>query len=211
LLARRVRGIADELQHITRGLHPARLQHLGLVPSLRALAREMEHGQVRIDVAEFEWPNNLPGDVALSLYRVAQEAIHNAIKHSASRSILVSLRREHDELSLVVSDNGVGFTPRFSGSLAGLGIPSMRHRLRNIGGSLSIVSAPGQGTTVNASLSRRARQLHQQPKPVHNHGDYVSQSGELAHAVDNSQHQLRDAGEDIPQRKSHRQHRHEWE
>jgi len=90
LLARRVRRIADEIQHITRGLHPARLQHLGLVPSLRALAAEMQHGQVCIEVAEHGWPTDLPADVALSLYRVAQEAIHNAIKHSGSGSILVS-------------------------------------------------------------------------------------------------------------------------
>lgn len=157
LLARRVRGIADELQQITRGLHPARLQHLGLVPSLRALAAEMGHGQVSIEVAESAWPADLPAEVALSLYRVAQEAIHNAIKHSGSGSILVSLRREHEELSLVVSDNGIGFSPRFTGSLNGLGIPSMRHRLKNIGGSLNIVSAPGQGTSVNASLSEQHR------------------------------------------------------
>jgi len=173
LLARRVRGIADELQHITRGLNPARLQHLGLVPSLRALAAEMQHGQVCIEVAEHGWPTDLPADVALSLYRVAQEAIHNAIKHSGSGSILVSLRREGDELSLLVSDNGVGFTPRFTGSLNGLGIASMRHRLRHIGGSLSIVSAPGQGTTVNASLSEHFGYAQPRMGAVQEYRDYV--------------------------------------
>ena len=173
LLARRVRGIADEIQHITRGLHPARLQHLGLVPSLRALAAEMQHGQVHIQVAEHRWPPTLPADVALSLYRVAQEAIHNAIKHSGSGSILVSLRCEHDQLSLVVSDNGVGFTPRFTGSLNGLGIASMRHRLRNLGGSLHIVSAPGQGTTVNASLSEGYRYAAPHFPAVQEYRDYM--------------------------------------
>jgi len=153
LLAQRVRTIAADLQQLTRGLHPARVQHLGLVSSVRALAREMEHDQIHIDVDAPEWPANLPSEVALSLYRVAQEALHNATKHSGSNSITVSFRRESNGLSLIVSDKGVGFTPQ-TGS-GGLGIVSMRERLRTIGGSLSVVAAPGQGTTIRATVPRQ--------------------------------------------------------
>lgn len=155
LLARRVRGLSDELQQITHGLHPARLQRLGLVSSVRALAQEMEHGQMRIKVDEFEWPQIIPSEIAISFYRVAQEAIHNAIKHSGAKSILVSLRRDHGDLRLIVSDRGVGFTPQSSNASTGLGLTGMRQRLRNIGGSLRITSAPGQGTSISASLSQQ--------------------------------------------------------
>jgi len=153
LLAQRVRTIAADLQQVTRGLHPARLQHLGLVSSVRALAREMEHDQIHIEVDAPEWPASLPNEVALSLYRVAQEALHNATKHSGSNSITVSFRHESDGLSLIVSDKGVGFVPQ--SGFGGLGIVSMRERLRTIGGSLSIIAAPGQGTTIRATVPRR--------------------------------------------------------
>jgi len=126
------------------------------VSSVRALAREMEHDQVHIEVDAPEWPASLPNEVALSLYRVAQEALHNATKHSGSNSITVSFRRESDGLSLIVSDKGVGFIPQ-SGS-GGLGIVSMRERLRTIGGSLSIIAAPGQGTTIRATVPRHGPQ-----------------------------------------------------
>jgi signal transduction histidine kinase len=153
LLSQRVRTIAADLQQMTRGLHPARLQHLGLVSSVRALAHEMEHDQIHINVDAPEWPASLPNEVALSLYRVAQEALHNATKHSGSNNISVSFRREAHGLSLIVSDKGVGFSPQ-TGSFAGLGIVSMRERLRTVGGSLNIVAAPGQGTTVRATVPR---------------------------------------------------------
>jgi len=120
---------------------------------VRALAREMEHDQIHIDVDAPEWPASLPNEVALSLYRVAQEALHNATKHSGSNSITVSFRHESDGLSLIVSDKGVGFVPQ--SGFGGLGIVSMRERLRTIGGSLSIIAAPGQGTTIRATVPRR--------------------------------------------------------
>jgi signal transduction histidine kinase len=156
ILAQRIRTIASDLQQVTRGLHPARLQHLGLVQSVRALAREMEHDKMRIDVSASDWPANVPSDVALSLYRVAQEALHNAAKHSHAKSVAVAFRNEHDALTLIVTDRGVGFTPQTTGDFNGLGIVSMRQRLRNIGGTLTLTAAPGQGTTIQASVPRRA-------------------------------------------------------
>jgi len=157
LLSQRVRSIATELQQVTHGLHPARLKHLGLVSSVRALASEMEHNEVHIEVSETGWPVILPNDVTLSLYRVAQEALHNATKHSCSKAISVSFSSDHDGLSLVVADRGIGFTPQSSGDFGGLGIVSMRQRLRTIGGSLTITALPGLGTKVHASVPIRGQ------------------------------------------------------
>jgi len=155
LLTQRVRSIAADLQQVTHGLHPARLEHLGLVRAVRALAREMEHDKVRIDVSATEWPANLPEVVALSLYRVAQEALHNATKHSGTEVVSIAFRRDQDGLSLTISDQGSGFTPRAGGSFGGLGIVSMKQRLKTIGGSLTITGAPGRGTTVHARVPRQ--------------------------------------------------------
>jgi signal transduction histidine kinase len=155
LLAQGVRTIAADLQQVTRGLHPARLGHLGLVPAVRALARDIEHYKLRIDVVESDWPANLPSVVALSLYRVAQEALHNAARHSGADVVSVSFRGTDGALTLTVSDAGVGVDTTGAGGLGGLGIVSMRQRLRMIGGSLTIATAPGQGTRVQARVPRR--------------------------------------------------------
>jgi signal transduction histidine kinase len=156
VLAQGIRTIAADLQQVTRGLHPARLEHLGLVSAVRALARDMDSYKLRIDVAESDWPDDVPSVVALSLYRVAQEALHNAAKHSAANAVAVSFRGEGTALTLTITDQGVGFDTHGAGASGGLGIVSMRQRLRMIGGSLTITAAPGQGTRVQAQLPRRA-------------------------------------------------------
>jgi signal transduction histidine kinase len=155
VLAQGLRTIAADLQQITRGLHPARLEHLGLVPAVRTLGRDMENDELRIDVLESNWPANLPNVVALSLYRVAQEALHNAAKHSGANAVSVSFRGEGTALVLTISDSGVGFDSQGAGAFSGLGIVSMRQRLRTIGGTLAITAAPGQGTQVVARLPQR--------------------------------------------------------
>ena len=157
LLTQRVRSIAADLQQVTHGLHPARLEHLGLVRAVRALAREIEHSGIHVDVTATAWPSNLPRPVALSLYRVAQEALHNATKHSGSDHVSIEFRQDGESLSLSISDYGIGFMPRPGASFAGLGIVSMRQRLKTIGGSLTITSAPEEGTCVRARLPRQLR------------------------------------------------------
>jgi signal transduction histidine kinase len=155
-LAQRVRGVAADVQHVTRGLHPARLEYLGLVPAVRALCHDMEHYGLRIDVSRTDWPDELPAAVALSLYRVTQEALHNAAKHSGADAVRIAFEGGADTLMLTVSDAGVGFEAQRMDSLSGFGMMSMRQRLRAIGGSLFVRSAPGQGTRIQAVLPRFA-------------------------------------------------------
>jgi signal transduction histidine kinase len=155
VLAQGVRTIAADLHQVARGLHPARLEHLGLVPAVRALVHDLEQYKLRIDVMESDWPATLPSVVALSLYRVTQEALHNAAKHSGTDAVSVAFRGENGSLTLTVADAGVGFDAQGSSSHGGLGIVSMRQRLRTIGGSLTITTGPGQGTQVQARIPRR--------------------------------------------------------
>jgi signal transduction histidine kinase len=153
-LAQRVRAVAADVQHVTRRLHPARLEYLGLVPAVRALCRDMEHYGLRIDVSRNNWPDELPGAVALSLYRVTQEALHNAAKHSGADAVRIMFEGDASTLRLTVSDSGVGFEAQRMDTLGGFGMMSMRQRVRAIGGTLSVRSAPGQGTRVQAVLPR---------------------------------------------------------
>jgi signal transduction histidine kinase len=153
-LAQRVRSVAADVQHVTRGLHPVRLEYLGLVPAVRALGHDMEHYGLRIDVSRSDWPDELPAAVALSLYRVTQEALHNAAKHSGADAVWVTFQGTESTLRLTVSDAGVGFEPHRMDTVTGFGLMSMRQRLRAIGGSLAVHSAPGHGTRIQAVLPR---------------------------------------------------------
>ena len=153
-LAQRVRSIAADIQHVTRGLHPARLEYLGLVPAVRALCQDLEHYGLAIHVSESNWPAELPGATALTLYRVTQEALHNAAKHSGADAVWVRFEAMNSTLKLTVADAGVGFEPDLMDRIEGFGMMSMRQRLRGVGGSLLVKSAPGQGTRIQATLPR---------------------------------------------------------
>jgi signal transduction histidine kinase len=153
-LAQRVRMVAIDVQRVTRGLYPARLEYLGLVPAVKAMCRDMEHYGFRIDVSWSDWPSELPASVALSLYRVTQEAVHNAAKHSEADAVQVTFEGTEETLRLTVSDSGVGCEPQRADSSGGIGMLSMQQRLRSIGGSLAVQSAPGRGTRVRAVLPR---------------------------------------------------------
>ena len=95
-------------------------------------------------------PELVGEDVALCLYRVAQESLHNVVRHSGARSATLLLRGESEGLRLEVTDSGVGFDPEDVRHRRGLGIVSMRERLRAAGGVLWIRSTPGKGTVVDA-------------------------------------------------------------
>ncbi|HYN03878.1 MAG TPA: histidine kinase, partial [Vicinamibacteria bacterium] len=93
VLAERARELSRELHHIAHELHPAILDQLGLVPALRQFANQLSARQgLKVEVAESEWPPDLPADVSLALYRVAQEALQNVSKHSGAAEARVALR-----------------------------------------------------------------------------------------------------------------------
>ena len=117
----------------------------------RCAAVSSESGvAVRLDMAE-GWPRELPQEIALCLYRVAQEALRNIGKHAHARSARVSLVREPEQLSMQISDDGRGFDPSET-TPRGLGLVSMRERVRMLGGSLRLDTLPGGGTVVTATL-----------------------------------------------------------
>lgn len=154
-LGAKARSLSTEVHEIAYELHPAILDQLGLVPALRQFADQLSsrHG-IPIGVAETEWPADVPRDVALVLYRVIQEALQNAMKHSWASEVRVALRGAPGGVSLTVSDSGRGFDPAVLGA-RGLGLAGMKERLRLVGGQLCIDSAVPGGTVIAAFVPIR--------------------------------------------------------
>ncbi|HEX3957580.1 MAG TPA: GAF domain-containing sensor histidine kinase [Trebonia sp.] len=134
-----------ELRAVIEGLAPPALD--GLVASLRRYAdlAARAHG-VRVSVTERSVPPLDPA-TEVAVYRVAQEALHNALRHSGGRCVTVSVSGASRRIVLEVTDDGSGFDP-LSAPGSGLGLASMRQRAATAGGTVQVVSAPGQGTTV---------------------------------------------------------------
>ena len=143
-----------ELRAVIDGLAPPDLGEAGLAESLRryAVLAGRAHGvTVRYTAAELPV---LSEDQDAALYRVAQEALHNALRHSGAARIGVTLSRTPRRVILEVTDDGSGFVP---GAPGGLGLASMRGRAASAGGTLTIRSAPGAGTTVRLAIPVAAR------------------------------------------------------
>jgi signal transduction histidine kinase len=100
----------------------------------------------------------IPREVALCLYRVAQEALANVIRHSGARSVELSLHREGSDLLLEVTDDGQGFAPGERKSGTGIGLLSATERVRAVGGALTVISQAGAGTTVRVAVPLRETQ-----------------------------------------------------
>ena len=146
-----VRTVANqamkELLDLARQLRPTALDDLGLAPALAGNVRELSR-QGGVD-ASFEAHGDLgdlPEDVQLVIYRVAQEALSNAVRHSEAEHVQVELRRENGRVALSVRDDGRGFT--FDETGRGLGIGGMRERALLVGGEFQIESRRGVGTRV---------------------------------------------------------------
>jgi two-component system sensor histidine kinase UhpB len=139
-----------ELLSLARQLRPTALDDLGLVAALSGLVEQVTESGIGATFEEDGGPSGFGGDVQLVIYRVAQEALSNATRHSGAEHVKVALRHRDGGVELVVSDDGRGFA--FEKSESGLGIAGMRERALLVGGDLTIESRPGQGTTVRLSV-----------------------------------------------------------
>ena len=143
-------NLGNSLRNISHGLHPTELQRGGLVLSLTALKRQYLNVGVRVDVVDKDLPEGLSSDIALSIFRVVQEAVHNAIKHGSAKRIFVKITGIEERLKLTISDDGTGFDPKHA--VTGLGLLSMRERISSLNGTLDVTSTPGLGTTLEVTV-----------------------------------------------------------
>ena len=151
MLYDQVSDAAKATRDMSHGLHPAFLDRIGLAAALRRLAMQSAQGRtLKIDIIDEGLAVQLSANASLCLYRVAQEALQNVVKHSHAQHASVEVRANNRQVSLNVSDDGVGF--HIERAKEGLGLISMQERVRSGGGVISIRSVPNEGTKIEVSL-----------------------------------------------------------
>jgi signal transduction histidine kinase len=153
LLSSQVKALLADVHRTAHALHPVTLDRLGLAAATSAHCRDVERAYaipIRCECRDV--PRWLPPDVALCLYRVTQEALHNVVKHSGAKRATVDLTAADGEMRLSVSDDGKGFDFEAARDGEGLGLLSMRERVRLVHGQIEWRSQPGAGTDVDVRV-----------------------------------------------------------
>jgi signal transduction histidine kinase len=143
----------EGLHRLASDLRPAALDHLGLVPALGQLAAKVQRRdgragpEIRLETVGVDGRRFSP-EVEIAFFRIGQEALTNALRHSGARRISLVLRREGSRLLMVVEDDGCGFDVGAAQDSDRLGLPGVRERVEMLGGTLVVESRPGSGTTL---------------------------------------------------------------
>jgi len=152
-LSVRLRTLGQEIGNLSHQLHASELELLGFEVAVKRQCREFsEQYQVQVHCECSGVPSALSSNISLCLFRVVQEALHNVAKHSHATRINVQLFGTPKFLRLAISDDGVGFSTSRTKGTRGLGLISMRERLYLVGGKFVIVSKPGSGARVEATV-----------------------------------------------------------
>jgi PAS domain S-box-containing protein len=145
--------ISRGVQTLSHKLHSSKLEYLGVLGAMKGFCREFgEQQRMEVGFKSRDVPSSLPFPVSLSLFRVLQEALHNASKHSGVHHFEVELWGTPGQIHLTVSDFGAGFDPEQAKESRGLGLTSMQERMRLVNGELAIESQINRGTTIHAHV-----------------------------------------------------------
>jgi signal transduction histidine kinase len=148
-----VSELGSNIQALSHRLHSSKLQYLGLEAAAASFCKELsDHQKVEVDFRFEGIAEKLPEEVSLCLFRVLQEALQNAAKHSGAKYFEVALQRESNQIHLMVRDQGIGFDAAGTINSRGIGLTSMRERLKLVDGELSIESRLQIGTTIHARV-----------------------------------------------------------
>jgi signal transduction histidine kinase len=155
-IKREVESSIGVVRNMALLLRPSMLDDLGLVPALQWQAREVsKRSGIWVKVAADAISEDLPEAHKTCVYRIVQEALHNAVQHAAARNIKVTVAEDSDRLRLAIEDDGKGFQAQQG---KGMGLLGMEERVRHLGGDFAVQSAPGQGTAVRVSLPLPSRE-----------------------------------------------------
>jgi signal transduction histidine kinase len=143
--------IATSVRNLSHELYPASLRLIGLVSALDGLVNKLSQRSLRITFTHEAVPANLPPDLALCVFRIVQEALQNALKHSRANTVTVHLSGAHGCLDVTVTDDGRGFVVD-AVRHRGIGLINIGERVEAMGGSLNVRSAPRRGTTLTVAI-----------------------------------------------------------
>ncbi len=152
-LRKQTTEISNDVQALSHELHSSKLEYLGAVGGIKSWGKEFGERQgIQIEFKSAEVQTSVPPEIGLCLFRVLQEALHNAAKHSGVKRIEVQLREDSGEIHLIVSDLGTGFDLEMAMQGRGLGLTSMQERVRLVNGIIEIRSKPMGGTTLHVRV-----------------------------------------------------------
>jgi PAS domain S-box-containing protein len=164
-LGKRTSEISAVVQSLSHELHSSRLEYLGLVSAMKGFFKKFgDKHKVEIDFSSEGIPPSVPPEVSLCLFRVMQEGLQNALKHSGVRLFEVKLHGSPTEIHLTVRESGVGFDPELARGSPGLGLVSMQERVRLVKGTISITSRPLSGTEISVRIPLAAGAQTEQAK-----------------------------------------------
>jgi PAS domain S-box-containing protein len=153
--------ISNDVEALSHELHSSKLQYLGVVAGIKSWCREFgERQNMEIDFRS-DVATALPFEIGICLFRVLQEALHNAHKHSGVKRVEVRLMEESNQVHLIVSDSGKGFDFESAKQGRGLGLTSMQERVRLVNGTIAIESKPIGGTTIEVRVPLQSLQASQ--------------------------------------------------
>jgi two-component system sensor histidine kinase UhpB len=153
LLQRETMRLAKDVRNLSHELHPGALEHIGLVEALRTRCEEVSlESDVRTSVHVTDGWSEVPYEIAICLYRVAQEALRNVTRHANATSARISLSRRGSDVEMQIADDGQGFAMSDPAAHRGLGLVSMEERVRMLGGTFRVQPGQQSGTVVVASL-----------------------------------------------------------
>lgn len=153
VLKRTLATLSEDVHGLSRRLHPATLEEQGLLASIEHECRAFtERGGPPVDLHAEGACDDLPGPVALALFRIVQESLRNASQHARATEVSISVRRADRDVTLDVTDDGDGFDRARPDWQGGLGLASMEERARLLGGACEVTSSPGKGTHVHVAL-----------------------------------------------------------
>jgi two-component system CheB/CheR fusion protein len=151
-LSHRLRGILRDVELTAYRLHPSALDHLGLPVALKSYCADFgKQNGIAVRCTERNLPRSIPPQLALTIYRVVQEALRNVVKHSGGRRAIVSVAGKNGAIVLSVKDFGRGFDPSRV-TRRGLGLISMEERVRQAGGVFTVKTTPGEGARIDVRI-----------------------------------------------------------
>jgi signal transduction histidine kinase len=152
-LLKQTETISEDVRDLSHRFHISKLEILGLVPTMRSFCRELsERRNVRVNFVHTNMPDELPNHVSLCLFRVLQEALTNAVKYSGVNIFEARVEQVADELHLTIRDEVIGFDPGMAMFTTGIGLISMRERVKFVHGTMSIKSGTKSGTEIEVRI-----------------------------------------------------------